>query len=56
MSVYTILMPSIDDIYITPNPVTQNSSLAISVKVSEITVELIPEIKYSGEFYSGEVF
>ena len=56
MSSYTILMPNIDEISLTPNPVTQNSNIMISIGVSEITVELTPEIKYAGEFYSGEVW
>lgn len=55
MSNYTILMPSIDQISITPNPAIQNSNIKISVLVTEVQVKLTPEIKYSGEFYSGEV-
>lgn len=55
MSTYSILMPNIDDISLIPNPVAQNSEFQISITVSEITVELTPEIRYSGEFYAGEV-
>ncbi len=55
MSTYTILMPNIEDVIINPNPVVQNASIDIKVEVSEITVQLTPEIKYSGEFYLGEV-
>lgn len=55
MSTYAILMPNIGEISLIPNPVTQNSKFEISIRVSEITVELTPEIRYSGEFYAGEV-
>ena len=55
MSTYSILIPNIDDISLSPNPVTQNSNLIISIGISEVTIELTPEIRYSGEFYAGEV-
>lgn len=55
MNVYSVLMPSIDEISLAPNPVNQNSSVMVSISVSEITVELTPEIRYAGEFFAGEV-
>ena len=51
----SILMPNIDEVSLMPNPIIQNSSLLISIKVSEITMELLEEEKFSGEFDSGEV-
>lgn len=55
MSAYKILVPNIELVKLTPNPVFQNSTLKVSLVVSEIEKILIPEIRYSGEFYSGEV-
>lgn len=50
-----ILLPSLKEITINPNPVTQNAEFLISVNVNEEIIKLNPEIRYSGEFYSGEV-
>lgn len=55
MSIYSILIPKIDEISLVPNPVVQNSEFKISIMVSEIAVELKPETRYSGELYAGEV-
>ena len=54
MSDYVIFVPQIDSAAITPNPVEANTSLKISVVVSEIQKVLYPEWYYSGEIYSGE--
>lgn len=51
---YTLLIPQIDSVSITPNPVNQNTAFLIAVAVSEIEQILEPIIMYSGTFYSGE--
>ena len=55
MSIYSILIPKVDGILLTPNPVNQNSSFTLKLEVSEVEIQLEPEIRYSGEIYSGEV-
>lgn len=52
---YTIQSPDITAVSLTPNPATQNGALVIYVTITEKTIALLPEINYSGTFYSGEV-
>lgn len=51
---YEILMPKFDSAAIIPNPVDQNKQFEIQLQISEETVVLYPEIRYSSTFYSGE--
>jgi hypothetical protein len=51
---YTLLVPQIDSVSISPNPVNANTSYLIAIAVSEIEQILEPIIIYSGTFYSGE--
>lgn len=51
---YTLLIPKIDSVSITPNPVNANTSYLIAIAVSEIEQILEPIMIYSGTFYSGE--
>lgn len=50
----TIQVPNIESASFSVNPVYINGSTVLSVKVSEKTIELFPEIFYSGEIHSGE--
>ena len=50
----TILIPNIDSVSITPNPVNANASFLISVSVSEIEIALESILIYPGTFYCGE--
>lgn len=52
----SVLVPNVDNITITPNPVSINTSFLISVKVSEITKVLEPESVYCGTLYCGQEF
>ena len=54
MSDYVAFVPRIDAAARTPNQVETNSSLKMSVVVSDIQKVLYPEWYYSGEIYSGE--
>lgn len=51
---YTLLVPQVDTVSITPNPVNANTSFLIAISVSEIEQILEPILIYSGTFYSGE--
>ncbi len=51
---YTLLVPEITSVVITPNPVDQNTAFLIAIAVTEIEKELEPILIYSGTFYSGE--
>jgi hypothetical protein len=51
---YTLLVPQIDAVSITPNPVNQNAAFLIAITVSEIEQILEPILIYSGTFYAGE--
>lgn len=51
---YTLLVPQIDAVTITPNPVNQNTAFVLAISVSEIEEILEPILIYSGTFYSGE--
>lgn len=50
----TIFLPDIIGCTITPNPVEAGRSFLISVEVTEKEVLLYPEVRYTGERYSGE--
>ena len=51
---YTLLVPQIDAVSITPNPVNQNAAFLIAITVSEIEQILEPILIYSVTFYAGE--
>ena len=51
----TIAMPRVTGAEITPNPAAMNTAVLIQVTAAEVSVTLEPEIKYAGEYYSGEV-
>lgn len=51
---YTLLIPQIDSVTMTPNPVNANTSYLIAIAVSEIEQILEPILIYSGTFYAGE--
>ena len=51
---YTLLVPQIDTVTITPNPVNQNTAFLLAISVSETEEILEPILIYSGTFYSGE--
>jgi hypothetical protein len=50
----SLLIPSIDTVDISPNPVNHNASFFIAISVSEIETILEPIIIYCGTFYCGE--
>jgi hypothetical protein len=52
----TISLPSVTAVVVSPNPASINQLLSISITVIEIEKILEPEIIYSGEIYSGEVW
>lgn len=49
----TILVPSIDSVTITPNPVNQNSNFLIAVSVSEFYQEIPSVVVYTGTRNAG---
>lgn len=51
---YTLLVPQIDAVSITSNPVNANTSYLLAITVSEIELILEPITIYSGTFHSGE--
>lgn len=51
---YTLLVPEIISVTITPNPVNQNTEFLLAIAVTEIEQILEPILIYSGTFYSGE--
>ena len=50
-----ITMPEIVSATFSANPAQINKNIVLSVVVTEKVIVLEPEIRYSGEFYSGEV-
>ena len=52
---YTILVPQITSVLITPNPAVINNPITITITATETQITLYPEPRYSGEFYAGEV-
>lgn len=52
---YSTVVPEIVSAVFSVNPATINQSIVLTVKVTEITIDLEPEKRYSGELYSGEV-
>ena len=55
MDTYTAVMPKIVSAVFSINPASINQTIVLTVKVTETTVALEAEKRYSGEFYSGEV-
>lgn len=54
MSSITILKPRVDTVNINPNPVNQNKSFIISIKVSEEYVIIEQAKIYCGMFIVGQ--
>ena len=52
---YSTVVPEIVSAAFSVNPATINQSIVLTVKVTETTIVLEPEKRYSGELYSGEV-
>ena len=52
---YSTVVPEIVSAVFSVNPATINQSIVLTVKVTETTIVLEPEKRYSGELYSGEV-
>ncbi len=50
-----ITMPEIVSATFSANPAQINKNIVLSVVVTEKVIVLEPEIRYSGEFYLGEV-
>ena len=50
-----ISIPEIVSAKFSANPAQINTSIVLTVVVTEKVIALEPEIRYSGEFYSGEV-
>lgn len=50
----TITVPEITAVTLSPNPVSTQALLKLSVTVTEVKKILYPEWSYSGELYSGE--
>lgn len=51
---YILLVPQVDTVSITPNPVNANTSYLIAIAVSETEQILEPILIYSGTFSAGE--
>lgn len=49
-----VIVPEIQSVSFSVNPVLVNAQTVLTVKVSEVTKALYPEEKYVGEFYTGE--
>lgn len=52
---YEILLPVIQGAVFSSNPATTNQKIVITVTVTEEAVIYETEVRYSGEFNSGEV-
>ena len=52
---YTTTIPTIVSAVFSVNPASINQNIVLTVKVTETTLVLEPEKRYSGEIYSGEV-
>lgn len=52
---YTAVIPEIVSAMFSNNPANMNQNIVLSVVVTETTIVLEAEKRYSGEFYSGEV-
>lgn len=52
---YTTVVPEIVSAVFSINPANINQTIVLTVKVTETTIVLEAEKRYSGEFYSGEV-
>ncbi len=55
MDTYTTVIPKIVSAMFSINPANINQTIVLTVEVTEITIVLEAEKRYSGEFYSGEV-
>ncbi len=52
---YTVQVPAITAVSIAPNPAQINRAITIAVTITERSVTLSPEERFSGELYLGEV-
>ncbi len=52
---YVTTVPNIDSAVFATNPVTINQKVVLTVYVSEKTIYLEAEVRYTGELYAGEV-
>lgn len=52
---YTTTIPKIVSAVFSINPASINQTIVLSVAVTETTIVLEPEKRYSGELYLGEV-
>ena len=52
---YTTTMPQIVSAVFSINPASINQNVVLTVVVTETTIVLEPEKRFSGEFYLGEV-
>ena len=52
---YEVLLPVVQSAVFSANPATINDKISVTVTIVEQIVILEPEIRYSGEVYSGEV-
>lgn len=50
----SVLCPTVTAAAAAPNPVPINTRFVLSLSVTEISVILKPETRYSGESYCGE--
>lgn len=53
--IYTTTRPIFQSASILPNPANINTSILISVNVTDEVIILSPEVWQNGEIYSGEV-
>lgn len=51
---YTVVMPSVTEVTLTPNPATINKALSVTVTVTEITKILYAEDARCGAAVCGE--
>lgn len=51
---YYITRPTVAAAMLTPNPVAAGSALHIQVAADMTTIQLFPELIYSGEIYAGD--
>ncbi len=52
---FTTTIPNIVSAVFSINPASINQAVVLTVVVAETTIVLEAEMRYSGEFYSGEV-
>lgn len=53
---YKIIIPKIDTVLLSPNPVVINQIVSVLATVTEEMMELYPAQVYAGTIYAGEVW